>query len=1043
MNTRQVRPAAPQATEIIGRTREINAVIEAIGATGTHVLHFVGSAGMGKTRQLREVSHLYQGRKFGLPSAKKNQDFEWLGLIDLYHADLHTSSLIEKQIIERIDPNFKSRRALSPFRNYLDKRDNFDKQRQQGFVTDSERAKLRSAFVHDYNTWATNHRAVIAFDTLEVIVHEEDPAFRICEGAAAHADILSWLLEILPQLQNTVFLLANRHVDSFPLEAVFEKSFRDAGVKHYELFELKPLSQEDSEKYLDDIFKQRPDVKRQFEEPGYTLADIAHEIWQYTTGVPVLMSLVLDLAAFGKIAALRRIRTESPESLTRVKQLLVEELEKIEPPIWHTLRCLNVARKGLTVDLFHHLMKEDGWNLEVCTRELDRLKEATFVKFRAETSAFFLHDALYEMFDGIKPFPLADPGSLLPRIIHFYESKIAFCEQDLKNGRLALQELNRQIRTDEAITNESTIQHDNQRSRLLNNLDGQKREWQRLQIELVYYMLWSNPLKGFEHLIKLYNEALQAREFGFDVRLHDELVRYLGSKLYEEDKSAQHLLPLERFHRHCALRWLKIHLARGDFKRLQRVANRLLKVRRPPLGGAEAESDLLYQAEIRLGAAGALNLLSKGLEAEEKLSEALVLLESTRGQRNYTRWRRGRLIGQAHNRLGYIYRISQRYSASVEEYQKAVALFRKLDIKDEQANTLNNLAYVRSVRGEVYSAKNLVEDAQGLREELGQIYPLAFSLMTTGAVYTVADDPESAVPRFEQASAIFSDMNNARGLGMAYTGLGRTKRKLGAKQTREQNLYYSFEQLQQIFRESESLLQKAYNIFGGDSPLVSEPYRLWEVLNEMGSLYTDWAALLRQYRQKDIIDAKFRLSIDYQKRAVNLARHSKLTLQLLDSYDDLAQTYADWGKLDQAQNYLDKAYESVPKEYKLAVGQGFGKILLPVDGYWLVMGKYHLQQAIWSFAKTERAKMTSIEKDRLLIDAVRNFALATAYFQRFSPQHPYMDVTMRAMYKRFKTLNIDRLEKLRREVQSVARQYRVKLDTLVKTLDDTLGRLSS
>ena len=47
------------------------------------------------------------------------------------------------------------------------------------------------------------------------------------------------------------------------------------------------------------------------------------------------------------------------------------------------------------------------------------------------------------------------------------------------------------------------------------------------------------------------------------------------------------------------------------------------------------------------------------------------------------------------------------------------------------------------------------------------------------------------------------------------------------------------------------------------------------------------------------------------------------------------------------------------------------------------------------------------------------------------------------MYRRFRTLKLERLERLRREVRDVARKYRVNLNRLLDTLDDTLGAPTS
>lgn len=1018
-----MRPAAPQTREIIGRTEETQKIQVAIEGTGTRVLHIVGEGGIGKTRQLREVDKWY--------AAQVPRPFEWLGLIDLYHSDLHSPSVIERQIVGRIDPDFETDREHSPFKVYLNKRERFEDRRRQGLVKEEERLELTQAFIDDYNNWAADHRAVIAFDTLELIVYETDEVVQICEGEAISADVKGWMTKVLPQLQNTVILLASR--PHRQLERELEESFAAAQVP-YQHLELVKLSKEDTLAYLKDIVTHRPQIQEKFQETGISPTDIYEKIWQYTNGVPILLSLLIDLAAFGDVAALYETRDMTSRSVEdKVLELLAKEFRNITPPIWDTLRCLAVARKGLTPDLFQQMVAGDGWSLDQCREELDRLRGAAFVKSREGTEALFLHDVIYTILDETDSGPLMEPGRLLPVIIDYYDEQIKACEAAIED----LQDKLRKIELRRRAGAPSPVM-DVQQHTLLDQLAERERERQRLLVEKVYYALWYDAQDGFELYAKLYNQALKAHKFGFEARLHDELLRYLSGTLYETSQQAQRQLPRGRFHRHCALRWLKYHLARADRvgrERTVRVARRLLEMTELPLGGAGAEEDLFYQAELRLW--GAEALLYQGAEdkAQKWLEQALALLERTEALRSYVEWRRNRLIGRVHNDFGYLFWQSARYSKAVEEYRAAIPHFRQADILDELADTLNNLAYVYSVRGEMTRAKPLIENARLLRERLGRNYLLALSYNTTGEIHTAADEPEDALAWCERARQIFATVEEPRGLGLSYIALGRAHRKFGDKGKRGQ---YPFEQTQREFEQAETYLNKALAIFGGDDPSVEEPYRLWETLNELGSTYVDWGYLLTWYNLQEQMNEKYHLAVKYQEEAIEKAKKAKFLLPLLDSYDDLAQAYADWGKPEQAEEYLEKIYREVPQEYRLVAGEGFPEITDPVDGYWRVLGKYHLQRGIWAYREAEQAQEPA-RKDSLLDETVRHFALAIAYFQKFSPAIAQVVSTQHAMYRRFTTLELERLDRLRQKVEEVAQDYNVDLGYLLDTLDDTLG----
>ncbi len=138
--------------------------------------------------------------------------------------------------------------------------------------------------------------------------------------------------------------------------------------------------------------------------------------------------------------------------------------------------------------------------------------------------------------------------------------------------------------------------------------------------------------------------------------------------------------------RHCALRWLKLHLAQADregLERAARVAKRIIETIEPPLGGPDAKVDSLYQAEVRPWGAEALIYMGREQEAELWLKEALELLLRTRANRPYRRWRRHRLIGRVHNDFGHMFWQSVRYRQAVKSYRAAIPHFRQANVRDE------------------------------------------------------------------------------------------------------------------------------------------------------------------------------------------------------------------------------------------------------------------------------------------------------------------------------------------------------------------------
>ncbi|MCZ7672525.1 MAG: hypothetical protein M5U34_38045 [Chloroflexi bacterium] len=93
-------------------------------------------------------------------------------------------------------------------------------------------------------------------------------------------------------------------------------------------------------------------------------------------------------------------------------------------------------------------------------------------------------------------------------------------------------------------------------------------------------------------------------------------------------------------------------------------------------------------------------------------------------------------------------------------------------------------------------------------------------------------------------------------MGLTCNALGFIFRREAAF-LKEQGI--EFEQIKSLYEEAESYLEEAEGIFSpqtiseqeGDPParenlpLVVEPVRAWEALNEMGCLYHDWAMLIK------------------------------------------------------------------------------------------------------------------------------------------------------------------------------------------------------
>ena len=85
-----------RTSRIIGREEELWLLKECLLARGErHYLYFWAGGGLGKTRVLEELQHMVEEAGPGYYSS---------GILDLYHTDTHSSSDVERAIVEGLDP---------------------------------------------------------------------------------------------------------------------------------------------------------------------------------------------------------------------------------------------------------------------------------------------------------------------------------------------------------------------------------------------------------------------------------------------------------------------------------------------------------------------------------------------------------------------------------------------------------------------------------------------------------------------------------------------------------------------------------------------------------------------------------------------------------------------------------------------------------------------------------------------------------------------------------------------------------------------------
>ncbi len=989
--TEPTRPFARRTERVIGRGEEIEAIKAAIADNMTDALYYYGPGGIGKTRLLEEVKHIQR--------EWEGEPFLWSGIIDLYHSDFHRVGGIQETIAQALDP------AGQHFSRYHNARERFEEHRAVGVFgkeLEQERRELRRIFIENYNQLAGQRRIVLSFDTLERVQYESDPVQSICQIEEEAVEVKNWIRDEVSQMQNTVVLLAGRPQSR--LLAELRSAFSGDG-RTFQTFELGGLTEDEALAYFNAMADIRPEV-------GAIPEDIRRRIWEYTQGHPIRLSLVIDLTAYGDISGLF-LPDHSRETVpAELDERLITELLSADPPVRDLLHYLAQARKGLSAELLHQL--EPDWSVTECQQNLDRMRRFTFVKPRPSTQFLFLHDELYHLFDR---FVLRERQFFRNR----YETLAEYHLEKLK-------------RAEEA---------------------GNREAQQSLKVDALYYKLQVDPWEAFwRYYVRWDDEAIKGFEVGFDMRLRDELLHFLEDA--REDPWVQRRLPREVVDRDSAARWVRRYLSRADHDRAIEVAETILAL------GPETFRSFVQEPQARTeGIPGDLQEQARALfEADDLLfwghlltyyGEALAYVGAPEEQvmpmlqqvvRRLTGespdpvrdWLHTRVLGRAHNNIGYVHRAVGRFGAAFEEYKKSLPYFVQAEVEDEEADTRNNMAYTLALLGRVDLALEHMETTLEIRERLGHPYPLALSYNTQGLIHVLDDHPTWGERQCQQALDIFEELQEFRGIGLACIGRGFALRKQG-DQWKLGEAICTQDEADDYFSEAVKALERAVHIF---TEPVDEPLRLWEAYNELGSTYCDWGWLVRQREGKEAAQPKYAQSVNYQTQAYEVAKQHELEFAISDSCDDLAQVWADRGDFEEAHLWLERAQAPVPSEYEIVKGQGFPEVTDPWTGYWLVLGKAHLQRGIWAFRGGEWTELASLTDDERLEYGMREFALSVAYFQRYWPRSYAMGRTLRSFTRYVRDAGV-LADRARETVRQVAEEYQVNLDILIETINDILG----
>ncbi len=1006
----------PQLSEripLIGREKEIELLKKYLYAPGSErrYIYFWARGGLGKTRLLEELERIVR--------EEAGPRFYFSGIIDLYHTDMHSTSELERVIIEGLDPQHKY------FAAYRQERAAYELLRERGTdpgILQERRQKLGELFVKGCNDMAVNAaRLVICFDTIELLQYESSVVEEKAGLDIADTRVKPWLLDKLAQLRNVVVVFAGRPKLPAPDEVTDPQARLVADMKKafgadFTEVELKPFTFEETCAFL-----------KHFEEQ--TRQELVPEtyltiVYRLTGGRPILLHLIVDwltvlapesrtiLQLFDQYLDLVEVDEGDPRleaARQDIERRILTSILNDSGEIGGYLTNIALMPKGIDAEILNVAL---GLPLEEAQHLLERLKPLSFIKqykspagvalLRGEL--LFLHDELYHLLtsQNVIPYLRMNERRIANTLVRdYYDPRITKLDKQLKEStpeqRLPLRE-----------------------------------QFQKLQVERLYYKLVADPREGYAEYKRLTDQANRRRWVGFAMRLLDEFLRFYNSitpnrrALFEEVGITNTQIIKE-----SAWMWVERFEWWGQPEKVIKLADQIF-------AGPEAfsifcsdESSIWSDQDLammgNIYAFWTSSHAKIGGYSPQIVERALPMLKRLPDLVDCTPEQalaRARLS----TRIGYQYRLGGMLDQAVKYYMEAKTAFRKLGdelehFEEEYAQLLNNLAFVYAKQGRIGLARPLVHDALRRNEKRGSIYHTGLTLSTASRIACMRGNYAHALEYGEEALKHFRELEDVRGIALAYQGIAQAKRLMAKheleKGWNEERAYTMLEEAQHTLEQSLQAIQNT-SIASVIPDLYAELGRVYRDLGRVTSQMRGFGEAATYYRQAE---RQFNLALQTWEHPEAVIAERADTLQ------DLAEVLFALGDKAAVQETLKRIEASIGEDYLISPDQQ----KVPGEGllaqYFSPLGKVEMLrgQLAWAEEKFE--------------EYVQHFVIAYAYFVHFSAEAVEKATMVEYLYNHLFDQPLARQQALMNNIRIwvANHNFGVDVNPFIQALEDLLG----
>jgi tetratricopeptide (TPR) repeat protein len=952
---------------LVGRRELLKEAERRIGRGGVHLLYFEGEGGIGKTALLEAILEQSQraGRANTCPACRVADR-----VIDLYHADVHSSEGLIRSIVEALgkwsfDGTQEVLEALEQARVSGD-----------ADIVNQRANALRVVFLEEFSA-LTEEGVVLALDTLEMLEYEHDP---FQEELGAEMPVLSageWLFRsFLPALNgNVVLLLAGRPTSVNERLSGLHEQHPRLMVQH---IPLEALNREETGEYLKAIAQ--AEAKRGEGDAAARLWSLCEErgdvIHYLTAGRPILLALVADIVAHGWTLPPLFGRTlqeleqrDAAVLLHDVEQSLAVRVQESPTPIGETIRALAWLRKGATPELLARVMglrgAEGEWDIYTATGYLDQVAQLALVKIRPGDRRIFLHDEMVALLDvhALQETGRDETDRIYSSIHEYYGDLVRDFERRIE-----------QFPSTAVIV----------RARLRQAL-----------IEQMHYRIRHQPPLGFALYFWLAEEALGGRDTEMDMLVRTECLRTIG--MLESNGYFAGFVPREA-EMDAAIRWgMRAIFFQGDPERALDIFD---EIRRR--WGKDAGKLGLTWVHMQLYSALAKIQRAYG----DDWQEARILLENVEQRTDEImrsppetpvaegrQWRAMIIKGLTLNFRGYLDRQQGRYLEAVRHYQESAMLQRRLEMA-ALAPTLTNLAYAMALIGKSHRARLLVEEAEHLARRSGQDHMLAVTLNVRALVELYDDHYRMALHNADRALEAAETLPTFRVRGLIHLTRAKAQRWLWQSFAKDEKQ-----------RESEFFEETLKDANQAVTLLRNSPSDRIEALLERGRIYRDMAQGHHLRSETDEAEAYAQRSEADFDRAAVLAGATGIPGQQALAWTEMGWLYYDLEDPDRVRECLRQAAVPLPADYffpthgstpPMAQEQCKREASLH---YWSTLGQAEMLKAWIALDEALGAARQGLSKDGLKA-AAEHISLSLGYSRLVSDEHFDLTRTEEGLHKR-------------------------------------------